>query len=281
VLLLCILKGDGALKYNNIYDMHSHSDNSFDGNHSCILLCESACEKGAKGIAITDHCDIDGKDYDFRAFTTNQFVEVTKAKKAFEGRLEVLRGIELGQGIYEKEKSLNILNSFQYDFVIGAIHNLENTEDFYFMDYKDKDVEKLLREYFSCILELAKWNKTDTIAHLTYPLRYITGRDGIKVDISLFYDIIDEIFETIIKNEKALELNVSGLFQELGDTMPNKKLIKRYKELGGKYLTVGSDSHYCYKICDGIDKGYDILKECGFEQFTVFRNRKPILIDIE
>ncbi|MBE6742241.1 MAG: histidinol-phosphatase HisJ family protein [Ruminococcaceae bacterium] len=269
------------MKYLNIYDMHTHSDNSFDGNHSCILLCEGACANGGKGIAITDHCDIDGKDYDFRAFSTNQFVESTLAKTAFKNKLDVLRGLELGQGIYKKEKSLQIIDKFQYDFILGAIHNLENTEDFYFMDYKNKDVDKLLTMYFEDILELAKWNKTDSIAHLTYPLRYITGRDGIKVDISKFYDIIDSIFETIIKNDKALEINVSGLFGELGDTLPNKELIKRYRDMGGKYITVGSDSHYYDKVCIGIDKGYDILLECGFKQFTIFKNREPVLLDIE
>ena len=265
------------MKYKNIYDMHTHSDNSFDGNHSCILLCEGACSNGGRGIAITDHCDIDGENYDFRAFSTNQFVEASMAKSAFKGRLEVLIGIELGQGIYRKEKSLDIINNFRYDFILGAIHNLENTEDFYFMDYKDKDIDKLLRDYFSTVLELAKWNQTDSIAHLTYPLRYICGRDGIEVDISRYYDIIDEIFETIIKNERALELNVSGLFSEIGDTLPNKALIKRYHDMGGKYITVGSDSHYYDRICIGIDRGYDILRECGYKEFTIFKNRKPIL----
>ena len=236
---------------------------------------------GGVGIAITDHCDIDGKDYDFRAFSTNQFVEATRAKLAFDKRLEVLCGIELGQGIYEKEKSLNIINSFNYDFILGAIHNLENTEDFFFMDYKDKDIDALLTEYFENVLKLAEWNQTDSIAHLTYPLRYITGRDGIKVDISRFYDIIDSIFEIIIKNEKALEINVSGLFKELGETLPNAQLIKRYHDMGGKYITVGTDSHYYDKVCNGIDKGYDILLKCGFKQFTIFKNRQPILIDIE
>ena len=78
-------------------------------------------------------------------------------------------------------------------------------------------------------------------------------------------------------NEKALELNVSGLFSEIGDTLPNKELIKRYHDMGGKYITVGSDSHYYDKTCKGIDKGYDILKECGYNHFTIFKNRKPIL----
>ena len=281
-MVLCeINKGEFTLKYKNIYDLHTHSDNSFDGNHSCILMCEGAYANGAKGIAITDHCDIDAKDYDFRAFSTNQFIETSKAKEAFEDRIEVFTGIELGQGIYQKEKSLNILNSFKYDFILGSIHNLKDDEDFYFMDYKTKDVNELLNNYFNAVLELARWNKTDSIAHLTYPLRYITGRDGIKVDISRFYGIIDEIFETIIKNEKALELNVSGLFSEIGDTLPNKKLIKRFKQMGGKYVTVGSDSHYYQKVCLGIEQGYDILLECGFREFTIFKNREPILINIE
>ena len=269
------------MKYKNIYDTHTHSDNSFDGNHSCILLCEGACANGGKGIAITDHCDIDGKNYDFRAFSTNQYIEASKAKASFEGKLEVFKGLELGQGIYEKEKSLEILSNFKYDFILGSIHNPENDEDYFFMDYKSRDVKKVLSDYFESVLALAEWDKTDSIAHLTYPIRYITGRDGIEVDIFEHYAIIDEIFKTIIKNEKALELNVSGLFSEIGETLPTPKLIKRFHDLGGKYVTVGSDSHYYNKVCIGIDKGYDILKECGYTQFTVFKNRQPILIDIE
>lgn len=272
------------MNYTNIYDLHTHSDNSFDGNHSCVLLCEGACSKGAKGIAITDHCDIDAENYDFRAFSTNQFVEVSRAKKAFEGKLEVFRGLELGQGIFRKEKSLNILNSFNYDFILGSIHNLDNVEDFYYMDYLNMEIENiydLLEQYFKALLELAQWNETDSLAHLTYPLRYITGRDGINVDIKRFYDIIDEIFAVLIKNDKALELNVSGLFNEIKQTLPTPELIKRFHDMGGKYVTVGSDSHYYDKVCSGIKEGYDILLKCGYSKFTIFKNRQPILIDIE
>lgn len=266
--------------YKNIIDMHTHSDNSFDGHHSCVLLCEGALDNGGRGIAITDHCDIDAKDYDFRAFAINQYVQSFTAKKAFEGKLLVLQGLELGQGIFEKEKSLDIINSFKYDFVLGAIHNLKDMQDFYYLKYKDLDVDDLLRRYFEAELELAKWNMTDSLAHLTYPLRYICGRDKINIDLTKYYEIIDAIFETLIKNDKALELNVSGLFGELGDTMPNIDLIKRYHDLGGKYVTVGSDSHYYDKVCIGIDKGYDILKKCGFNEFTIFKHREPMLIEI-
>ena len=75
--------------------------------------------------------------------------------------------------------------------------------------------------------------------------------------------------------------NISGLYGELKETLPGVSLIKRYRDMGGKYITVGSDSHYYDKVCIGIDKGYDILLKCGFSQFTIFRQRQPILLDIE
>ncbi len=268
------------MRYKNLIDMHTHSDNSFDGHHSCVLLCESTITNGGRGIAITDHCDIDGKEYDFRAFSLNQYVQTYAAKKAFEGKILVLQGLELGQGIYEKEKSEQILNAYNYDFVLGSIHNLKDTPDFYYLNYNEQDVDDLLKRYFEAELELARWNMTDSLAHLTYPLRYITGKYGIEVDLTKYYGIIDAIFETLIKNDKALELNVSGLYGELGDTMPNAELIKRYFDMGGRLITVGTDSHYYDKVVVGIDKGYDILKKCGFKEFTIFKNRQPMQIEI-
>lgn len=269
------------LKYKNIIDMHTHSDNSFDGHHSCILLCEGAIENNASGIAITDHCDIDNYDYDYRAFATNQYVQTFAAKKAFEGQLLLMQGIELGQGIYRKEFSEKLMNDFNYDFVIGSIHNLENMQDFYFLDYSKHNIDELLQKYFEALLELAQWNKTDSLAHLTYPLRYIVAREHIDIDLSKYQDIIDAVFETLIKNDKALELNVSGLFMEMNDTLPNISLIKRFHDMGGKYVTVGTDSHYYNKVCIGIEQGYDILLACGYKHFTIFQNREPMLIEIK
>ena len=126
-----------------------------------------------------------------------------------------------------------------------------------------------------------KWNVTDSLAHLTYPLRYIVAREHIEVDLTRFDDIIEEIFKTLIFNEKALELNVSGLSMDMKDTLPNKSYIKRFHDMGGRYVTVGSDSHFAGKVCCNIDKGYKILTDCGYTHFTVFEKRQPKLIEIK
>ena len=128
------------MHYENLVDLHTHSDHSFDGKQSCMLLCETAVAKGASCIAITDHCEIDSKTFE--------------CKRYFEGQLLVLQGIELGQAIYNIPLANHILDKFNYDFVLGSIHNLPEMEDFFFMDYKDKDVYDLLSRYFQKELEL-------------------------------------------------------------------------------------------------------------------------------
>lgn len=99
--------------------------------------------------------------------------------------------------------------------------------------------------------------------------------------MSRFSDKIDKILALLIKNEKALEINTSGYFNEMKDILPNAEIVARYKELGGKYITLGSDSHYYDKIGMGIEQGLDAAKKCGFEYFTVYRKRRPYLIPIE
>lgn len=268
------------MKYENIYDTHTHSIHSFDGNFSVDDMCASALEKGAKGIFITDHCDIDGVKEECWDFENKQFNDVQNSKARFKDNLEVYCGVELGQGIYEKELSQKFIEAYDFDYVIGSVHNLENMQDFYFLDYKKYDIYELLNRYFLDILETAKWNKVDSIAHLTYPLRYIVAREHIDVDMSKFDHIITEIFEVLINNDKALELNVSGLTMDINDTLPNKKYIKKFHDMGGKYVTIGSDSHYTDKVCQDVDTGMDILKECGYTHFTIFEKRKPKLIEI-
>lgn len=269
------------MDFRNIYDMHTHSKHSFDGNDACKDLCEQAVKIGAMGLAITDHCDIDGADIDSDKLCRAQLSDLDRCKEIFDGKTDLIKGIEIGQGIYRKKQTEKLLRAYDYDFVLGSLHNLENTEDFYFLNFSQYDVYELLTKYFEGLYELSCWGAFDSLAHLTYPIRYIVARDKINVDMSRFDEIIDAIFETLAKNNKALEINTSGLFMPMQDTLPNISYVKRFRELGGKYITIGSDSHYAKKIFQGIDKGCEIALASGFEHITIFKKRQPVLIKIQ
>ena len=139
----------------------------------------------------------------------------------------------------------------------------------------------MLHEYFDQLINTIKcFNSFDSLAHLTYPLRYVYLKSLIKPDLNLFIDKIDYILNLLIEKNKALELNVSGFAKGINTSLPGKNIIKRFNQLGGKYITLGSDSHNAYCVGNYINNGIDIIKSCGFDYITVFINHKPNLIHI-
>ena len=270
--------------YKNIVDLHVHTDNSFDGNHSATFFCEKAEVLELRAVAFTDHCEVDqfkgDPDYEKRIFQA--FFEVSKVRSAFRGKMIVLNGIELGQPAFDKETADDIINRYDYDQVIGSVHNLRGGEDFYFMENLSMDEAKsLLKQYFDEIIIMLEWGNFDVLAHLTYPLRYFYSKSNLDIDLSEFDDQINKILKLTIEKGIALEINTAALRQPLNKLSPEINLIKRFKEMGGRYVTVGSDAHYAEHLAADIDAAYDAALEAGFECITFFQKRMPMLMKIE
>ena len=66
----------------------------------------------------------------------------------------------------------------------------------------------------------------------------------------------------------------------MNQTLPDLPLVKRFRELGGKYITVGSDAHTADMVGKGIEEGLRIAKLAGFEHYAYFEDHKPVLIEI-
>ena len=63
--------------------------------------------------------------------------------------------------------------------------------------------------------------------------------------------------------------------------MPEETVVRRFKQLGGEFVTVGSDAHYAKDIGAGIDVAIEIAQRSGFDCVTLFQNRMPVQIPIE
>ena len=116
---------------------------------------------------------------------------------------------------------------------------------------------------------------------MTYPLRYIVEDHGIPVELTRHREQIDGVFRALIRAEKALEVNTSGLRQKIGRTLPDLPLLARYHELGGRLVTLGSDAHRAEDLGKGVDEGMELLKQAGFREFAVYEKRKPTLLPLE
>lgn len=265
-------------------DCHNHSHCSPDGDHSVEAMLARAGELGLYAYTLTDHCECQNWPDRYCARVRRAWAEMEQAAEAVPKGLRFYRGIELGQPNQDPQSAALALQGRDYDFVIGSLHNIRGFEDFFFLDYSKEPadfVPRLLDAYFAELVELIGWGDFDSLGHLTYPLRYIEGDHGIPVNLERHREQIDQVFRLLIQKGKALEVNTSGLRQKIGRTLPDLPLLRRYRELGGKLVTLGSDAHCAGDLGKGIDDGMETLKAAGFTEFALYVKRQPVLLPLE
>ena len=273
------------LRYHFACDCHNHSNCSPDGDNSVLEMRLRAGELGLWAHTLTDHCECQKFPTRYRPRVQRAWEEMAaQLPREGEGLPRFYRGIELGQPNQDEASAREALAGRDYDFIIGSIHNIRGFEDFFYLDYSQLEpgyIDQLLATYWEEELEVIRWGEFDSLGHLTYPLRYIEGDHGIPVDLKRHQEAIDQVFRALIQNGKALEVNTSGLRQKIGRTLPDLPLLRRYRELGGELVTLGSDAHSTKDLGRGIDEGMDLLKEAGFRYFALYEQRRPLLLPLE
>lgn len=275
------------MSYRNLLDLHIHSDNSKDADHSVTLICEKAIERNLRAIAVTDHCECTRyEDYGHSITCRQSAFEAKKAKLIFEGQLVVASGIELGNPVRNPDAVSDVLKN-NFDYVIASVHCIRGKKkSFRHLDYtrEANRPEFLIPRYFNDIIETVDWNGFDSLAHLTYPVRYYPEKLLAEFRFESVADQLHYILKTLAANGKALEINTRGgefvTADVKGFTHPYFELIKQFKELGGEYVTVGSDAHSAYDVGDGIEDAVRLAEEAGFKYITLYQNRTPLPIKI-
>lgn len=186
-----------------LIDFHLHTEHSPDSEAAMPAVCNAAAEAGLSRIAITDHVEIPAlyKDgYDRTAALS--YAQAGGMQALFKGRLQVERGIELGEPLHDLEKAELLLDTYDFDFVLGSLHNLIDDVDFYHYDFANADIRSLMDRYFAEVLDMVRWGRFHSLAHLTYPFRYIPEFRG-KEDYSPWQDAIDAIFRALAEGTRS------------------------------------------------------------------------------
>lgn len=266
----------------NLCDLHSHTDCSFDGTRPMREMCARAQALGLKYYALTDHCECDQYD-GAPAFGGRKYYDVVRRAwremeqigEEFPG-LTILRGIELGQPLQNLPAALDALEGRDYDLVIGSLHGIAGQPDFYHLGQTLRGAEKeaALARYFEELLEMVRWGNFDTLAHITYPLRYLS-RPGERASFAGHEKALDSVLKALIEGGKALEFNTSRFPAKEGEPiLPDREVFARYKELGGTKVTLGADAHTAENVAKGVAEAMEVLKELGYKSYTVFIGRE-------
>jgi histidinol-phosphatase (PHP family) len=159
------------------------------------------------------------------------------------------------------------------------MHQVDNKE-FWTQDFQKGHSQKEYNEiYYEEILKVVKTYKNySVLAHLDLLARY--DEAGIY-PFEKVRDIVAEILKIAISDGKGIEINTSSWNYGLKDTQPSRAILKLYKDLGGKIVTIGSDAHSTRFLGDHIKDAQSILKnEIGISRIAVYNSMEPELVEI-
>jgi histidinol-phosphatase (PHP family) len=114
----------------------------------------------------------------------------------------------------------------------------------------------------------------DVLAHIDYICRAATYDDP-EIDYGSFKPEIDEVLKAVIETETVLELNT----RRLGDKLALKELVPiyhRYRELGGRFVTMGSDAHKPEVIGAHFYQARQLAADLGLQVVTFCKRQMEI-----
>lgn len=261
-----------------LFDYHLHSHFSADSEMTMDQLCQAAVDKGLDEIAVTDHHDLDYQDpsIEFLIDKEKYLKEIEEFQQKYKGQLEIKKGIEMGLQPHILEQCDDYLAD-DFDFIIASFHTAEKN-DLYNGDFFENYSQwEAYLQYLKTVLKVVKiYDNYSVLGHLDLIRRY--GDFDLQPDLmenNQAAELIREILKVIIANNKGLEVNTSGYRIDGQNPLPSFEILKVYYQLGGKILTIGSDSHNTNTLANKFDYTISELKKIGFTELSTFSNMQP------
>lgn len=275
---------------NLFFDNHNHSQFSFDGRKTTVELSASRAKaNGLGGMCFTDHCDfyvppmkaayenLVEEVFDVEA----QQMEIDRVNSII-GGFRIFKGIELGLQSRCREQLRAHLAKHSFDQIIASVHYLEETDPFYGSYYEGKDWKTAYGNYLETLYTEMRWLEDfDIMGHFDYVARYASYPQT-SILYKDFSDIIEAILTYLAHNGKALEINTKT-YKDYKGRIPelDTDILLRFRELGGEFISLGSDSHDPARVGKDFGKFALIVKNAGFKYLTHFEGRKPVPLTID
>lgn len=257
-------------------DFHLHTDFSGDSHAPAASQIEQAIHLGMPCICITDHHDMDiVSPCDFTLDLPAYFPALEDLRARYQDKIQIEIGIELGLQNHIAAKLLETTSQYPFDYVIGSCHFIDGLDPYYPEYYQGKTEGQAYRRFFEVTLSrMQALDCFDSLGHLDYVVRYGPNKNQ-QYRYQDYRDLIDAILNLLIQKGKALECNTGGFHYGLGHPNPCEEILRRYRELGGELLTIGSDAHAPQHVGFDFDRAGELLKACGFSYYTTYHQRQP------
>lgn len=257
-----------------MFDFHIHSSVSFDGKATGWQMAMAAREKGLKEICFTDHIDDDPK-----GIITTQCFDLAQYACAYDDLqvpgLTIRKGVEFGMLPDNQQTIRRYLAQRPFDFVLGSVHYADREDVYYPAYWQGRTLAEGERRYLEdTLLCVRVHDEFDVLGHLTYISKAHCNPAHTPVVYEQHRQIADEILRVLADKGKGLEINSSGVDRS-GDFLPPEVYLRRFRELGGEIVTIGSDAHTPDRVGQYASRALQIAKDL-FGYVCTFHDRQPV-----
>lgn len=271
-------------------DYHVHSEFSDDSDYPMEQVIRDAIEMGMDELCFTDHVDYGIKsdwdeEFDVKPVKNVNypvyFDRLTVMRKKYGQDIQIRGGLEFGVQTHTipAYQKLYSLYKSQLDFVLLSVHEIDDQE-FWTQDFqRGKTQEQYNRSYYQELLDIIRdYKDYSVLAHLDLISRYDPAGEFPFEDVQ---DLIAEILTQVIADGKGIEINTSSVRYGLNDSTPCRKILEMYRDLGGRVLTFGSDSHHPDHLGKYIQESKKMARDLGFEEYCTFESMEPIFHSLD
>jgi histidinol-phosphatase (PHP family) len=260
-------------------DFHLHTKRSVDSKAELDAMVQGAVERGLTEIAITDHVDNNPADAGYGFYRPADAYRATQeAQRRYGDRITIRHGVEFGETHLYAEVERPV-REVPLDIIIASIHYI-GPDGVHSTLLDHLPVQEAIGKYFDLMEVMVRQGDMDVLGHLDYFNRYIVGRNLPPYNPEDYRDSIRNILDIIISRQIALEVNTSGYRSQDPRPFPHPIALKWYHDQGGRRISIGSDAHQPDHIGVGFAPTVKILREIGFREYLVFRNRQPVPIPL-
>lgn len=265
-----------------LVDYHIHSNFSEDSTTSMREHIDRAMRFGMQEICFTEHLEYGFNLGDWK-------IDIPEYFRAIDGfaslPIRIRKGCEAGIAC-DSDNFVRLKEDVgdQFDFVLISLHELYGSDPLREDIFISRTPSMVCRDYVQLLYDRARYFyensfRFNSIAHIDYLSKSYGSRhlpDG-QFKYALAADEMDELFRFVIERGKCIELNTSP-WRSNGQNPPfDMDWLMRYSELGGEYISIGSDAHSPEYIGHGIKDAMELAKACNIKYFATFVNGEPTM----
>ncbi|ABZ83540.1 histidinol phosphate phosphatase, hisj family, putative [Heliomicrobium modesticaldum Ice1] len=242
-----------------IFDTHVHTRFSTDSIMAIDQAIEQARQKDI-GLIITDHMDLAYPQPDSFTFDVDAFFRTYEPYRSDRLRL----GVEMGMRSELISHNRKLAAAYPFDYIIGSIHVVDGVEVVGERYFGRRSKRESYDRYFDTMLECVKaYDFIDSLGHIDYIARYALVEDP-EIDYDEFREQIDPILAVLAERQQAIEINARRLDRPavVEALFP---IYRRFAELGGRFVTVGSDAHNPRDIGRNLKAALALAERCRLQ----------------